>query len=483
MIVDRFLSHRPRLWGNRLARRLIVLTVICNTVLSLFATGYQLFHRYERDVQDTMEIYDIFDQSFKASLAKSVWEFNFRQAEEILNGLASRRDVVFIELRTSTGQRLTQGQQQNTENVLSRSFQLVYDTPEGNRRPIGKLTMDISLEHVEELFWDQLVTILSANLLKTSLASIVMFVLFYSLVTRHLHHIASFVDRPDWSGNLTLDRARSEANDDLDSVVEAINTTYDRQKRYVDRQDEMNEELRQSNAKLVASNEELRQFSTIAAHDLQEPLRKIQIFGDLLRDEYTDGLDEQGQGYVDRMTQAAERQRLLIKDLLAYSKVSQSEQLFEPVHLNRILKQVLAEHESQLAAIDASVTVGTLPVVSGIEVLMTQLFDNLVSNAIKYRSPDRPLELNISVIDVAESDEGSICAISVSDNGIGFEEKYAEVILEPFKRLQSDISISGTGMGLAICRKIAQQHHGDLTAQGHAGEGSVFTVTLPVVKG
>lgn len=468
-------------WNNRLAMRLIVLTVLLNTVLSLFSTGFQLYYRYERDVQDTVAIFDIFDQSFKAPLSKAIWEFNFKQAEEIMIGLQSRREVVFLDLQATTGQRLTFGQSEPEEHTISRQMDLIYTTIGGETRPIGMLKMDVTLAYVDQLFWEQLVTILLANLFKTLLASIIMFALFYYLVARHLHTIASFVQSGDPSAKLTLQRRRGSDRDDLDSVVHAINAANDRHQRHMDHQALMNEELQSTNRRLLESNEELRQFSTVAAHDLQEPLRKIQIFGDLLRIEYQSSLDENGQAYIDRMTQAADRQKGLIKDLLEFSKVSQSRQIFAPVDLNLVMKQASLELEGSLEEIGGTISKDALPVVDGVDVLIRKLFGNLLSNAIKYRAADRPLQITISVKrdDQAARPEW---VITVADNGIGFDNKHADAILEPFKRLQSGHQIRGTGMGLAICRKIIQQHNGELFAEGEVDKGSVFTIRLPVAK-
>jgi PAS domain S-box-containing protein len=236
------------------------------------------------------------------------------------------------------------------------------------------------------------------------------------------------------------------------------------------------EELHAFTVKLQQSNRELEDFAYVASHDLQEPLRKIQAFGDRLRARYADTLTGEGADYLDRMQKAAARMQALINDLLAFSRVTTKAQPFVPVDLNTIAHEVVHDLEVRIHQVGAEVTVGELPMIDADPSQMHQLIQNLISNGLKFHKPDTPPRVRVSgkaAHDFAE--------IVVADEGIGFDERYAERIFTMFERLHGRGTFEGTGIGLAICRKIAQRHGGDIRAESTPGEGARFTVTLPVL--
>ncbi len=231
---------------------------------------------------------------------------------------------------------------------------------------------------------------------------------------------------------------------------------------------------------LERSNDELQQFAYISSHDLQEPLRKIQAFGDRLQQRYADELDERGLDYLRRMQDAADRMQTLIHDLLLLSRVGTHTQPFAPVDLNLILTYVLADLEARIEEAEAQVQMAELPVIEADETQMRQLFQNLLSNALKFRHPQTPVVITITCEVIAEALVGrDYCRLAVQDNGIGFDEKYSERIFGMFQRLHGRNEYEGTGVGLAICRRIVERHHGRITAQSSPGQGSTFIVTLP----
>lgn len=235
-----------------------------------------------------------------------------------------------------------------------------------------------------------------------------------------------------------------------------------------------NAELERLNAELARSNGELEQFAYVASHDLQEPLRKVQAFGDRLRSRYSDALDDTGRDYLQRMQNAAGRMSALINDLLAFSRVTSKAQPFVRVELDAVLREVTADLETALQDADARVEVEALPAVEADPLQMRQLFQNLLSNAIKFRR-----EGVAPVVKVSASSTEDVVAVRVADNGVGFEERYAERIFKLFERLHGRDRYPGTGVGLAICRKIAERHGGAIAARGTPGEGATFTVSLP----
>lgn len=235
------------------------------------------------------------------------------------------------------------------------------------------------------------------------------------------------------------------------------------------------EELHAFTIKLQESNRELEDFAHVASHDLQEPLRKIQAFGDRLKARYGDTLTGEGADYLDRMQKAAGRMQALINDLLAFSRVTTKAQPFAPVDLGAVAHEVVHDLEVLIHHAGGEVIVGALPTVDADALQMRQLLQNLVGNGLKFHRPDTPPRVELS-----GSASGGTAQIVVSDNGIGFDEKYADRIFTMFERLHGRAQYDGTGIGLAICRKIAHRHGGDIHARSTPGEGARFVVTLPV---
>lgn len=233
---------------------------------------------------------------------------------------------------------------------------------------------------------------------------------------------------------------------------------------------------------LEVSNQELEQFASTASHDLQEPLRKIQIFGERLATNYSAAIDERGQDYIARMQDAATRMQRLIEDLLSLSRLSTQAQPFTPVDLDAILKEVLQDLETRIEETEAAIRTDPLPAIEADPTQMRQLLQNLLSNALKFTRPDTPPEVDVSY---AESFvDGRKCAvITVQDNGIGFDEQYSGRIFTAFQRLHTRDEYEGTGIGLALCARIVDRHNGRITAHSTPGEGATFTVILPIKQG
>lgn len=228
-------------------------------------------------------------------------------------------------------------------------------------------------------------------------------------------------------------------------------------------------------------NRELQDFAYVASHDLQEPLRKIQSFADRLQSRLTDGLDESSRDYLQRMGNAAHRMQALIDDLLAYSRVATRTATVGPVDLDAVVVMVLDDLETRIAETQATVTVGPLPVIHADTTQMHQLLQNLLANALKFRAAERVCLISISAraIDSDANGAGSGWELRVEDNGIGFEPAYAERIFAPFQRLHPRNVYEGTGIGLAIVRRIVERHGGSIRAEAGAGQGASFIVTLP----
>ncbi|KJH69982.1 response regulator [Aliterella atlantica] len=249
------------------------------------------------------------------------------------------------------------------------------------------------------------------------------------------------------------------------------------------------EETRQRQ-ELARSNAQLQQFAYIASHDLQEPLRKIQAFSNRLKDKCNASLDNQGRDYLERMHNAAERMQALINDLLTLSQITTKAQPFVLVDLNQVAHEVISDLELRIHQTGGCVQVGELPTIEADPLQIHQLLQNLIGNALKFhRVGETPIvKVNGQIIEreqqfVAGLASTAICQITIEDNGIGFEEKYLDRIFDVFQRLHGRNEYEGTGMGLAICRKIVERHGGSLTAQSTPMQGAKFTIALPVKQG
>lgn len=238
-------------------------------------------------------------------------------------------------------------------------------------------------------------------------------------------------------------------------------------------------QLEQSLRELEQSNRELESFASVASHDLQEPLRKIQSFGERLKAVTSGTLSPEGQDYLERMQSAATRMRRLIEDLLAFARITSKAQPFVRVELPTIVREVLSDLEVSIDQAKATITVGELPALEADPTQMRQLLQNLLSNALKFRREDAAPAISI---EASVDKEARRCEIRVRDNGIGFEEKYADKIFNLFQRLHGRGKYEGTGLGLAICRKIAERHGGTISAQSTPGQGSAFTIRLPLTQ-
>jgi PAS domain S-box-containing protein len=245
------------------------------------------------------------------------------------------------------------------------------------------------------------------------------------------------------------------------------------------RVEDRTEELSRANQMLESRNQELQEFAYVASHDLKEPLRKIRTFAGLLEEEHGNSLPEEARMYVDRMQNAAERMMSLINDLLSLSRVSTQLTPFELVHIDELAHEAWTDLPVQ-PDWQLDVRLADIPPIEADEVRMRQLVHNLISNAIKYRSEDRPLRLRITASRQHEGTPHEAVTFTFLDNGIGFDPRYAERIFGAFQRLHGRDQYEGTGMGLAICRRIVDRHNGTITADSRPGEGAVFTVTLPV---
>jgi PAS domain S-box-containing protein len=247
------------------------------------------------------------------------------------------------------------------------------------------------------------------------------------------------------------------------------------------------QELERKIDDLRRSNKDLEDFAYVASHDMHEPLRKVHSFADRLKMKYSDALPDEGRGYLDRILSATQNARLMIDGLMEFSRLSRKTEVFEEASLTKIAAEVVADLELKVEETGAKIDIGTLPELEVIPIQIRQLLSNIILNAIKFRRPDVAPEIDIRSKKLTKQEtlrqgldgRQEYYSVTVKDNGIGFENQYAETIFQMFQRLNSKSDYPGSGIGLALCKKIIENHHGSISAYGVPGKGATFTFTLP----
>lgn len=247
-----------------------------------------------------------------------------------------------------------------------------------------------------------------------------------------------------------------------------------------------NERLVVLNEALQASNHDLQQFASVASHDLQEPLRKIQVYSKFLKDTSFSSLSDDSRTFVEKIISASNRMKTLIVDILAYSRLSADQFEVERVDLKALVDEILEDFDLKISEKRARVSVGALPVVEGNRGQLRQVFYNIINNALKFVPDSRNPEITIqeevpdlNYLGLEALPEGKRCSVCIRDNGIGFDERFSQSIFSLFEKLNPKSSFEGSGIGLAIARKIVDKHHGIIVAKSTPGEGSEFHVILP----
>jgi GAF domain-containing protein len=242
-------------------------------------------------------------------------------------------------------------------------------------------------------------------------------------------------------------------------------------------------QLERSNRELQQSNHELERFAHLAAHHFQEPLRKIQLFSDRLQQKHQENLTAQSQDYLERIQKSAAQMQALVNDLQLFMQAATTTQPFASVDLREVAQKVVTKVESQLKLLGGRIEIGSLPTIEAVSSQMYLLLDNMVDNALKYRQPDVPLVVNIDGSVIREGLlESAICRLTISDNGIGMDVKHLDNLFNLFQRLHNQYTYDGTGLGLAVCRKIVERHDGEIRVVSHPMSGTTFTIDLPIVQ-
>lgn len=334
---------------------------------------------------------------------------------------------------------------------------------------------------------------------------------------RLMSTVMDYLDEMERDEYAVLDMKRAEAHQrrgQLLTIIITANTigllltfaTFFFAYRHALRVTELNKKIEQANSELESkvelrtqvlaqyaeelkrSNRELEDFAFVASHDLQEPLRKIRAFGDRLLKTYSSELGDKGADYINRMHSASERMSVLINDILSFSRVTSRQKPFEKVDLNKLLEGVLDDLDYAIRDSDATIERDPMPEIDADASQLAQVFSNLIGNSIKFRLPDRPpaIRIQLATPEPAEIPLGDTnrewIKLILSDNGIGFDPQYKDRVFNIFQRLHGQDEYKGTGIGLALCRKIVERHAGSISADSRPGEGAIFSIVLPTTQ-
>ena len=506
-----------------LKRKLMVIIMLTSSVALLLACA--AFVAYERvvfrkDMVDDLTVKaDLFAEQSTAALSFK----DPKTATEILRKLAAQKRIVTACIYRSDGTVFAKYQRADVREAFSPP------APQKNRHSFD----DRHLELFREILLNGMpigTVYFKSDLLELhtrlqQYANIVIYVLLISIgvawllslrlqkiVSHPILHLARTARAVSAQKNYSL-RAAKQGNDELGELIDGFNDMLSQiqtrdseleqarnylEQRVQERTKELQQEiterkqaeerLKATASRLEHSNRELQDFAYVASHDLQEPLRKVQAFGDRLKAACSNNLGAEGRDYMERMQAAAKRMQSLIDDLLAFSHVTTRANPFEQADLNKIVGEVLSDLEVRIQQTHGQVDMGELPILDADPLQMRQMFQNLIVNALKFHQEGRAPVVKIRSQAAHTSGEASsgkeqtngMCQIMVEDNGIGFDEKYLDRIFVLFQRLHGRTAYEGTGIGLAICRKIADRHGGSITAKSTPGEGSTFIITLPL---
>ncbi len=418
-----------------------------------------------------------------------------KRAEETLGALEAEEHVLWASIYGQDGRRLAGYVREGvavelppTPETPGHRFtggRLRLSTPialDGER--IGTVLLESGLEEIR----DRLVRYVGIGalvLLASSLVALLLSSALQRVISKPILRLAQTARAVSERKDFSVRAGDGETHgDELGLLVSAFNEMLEQIERAQKSLVERTREVERINQELARSNRELESFASVASHDLQEPLRKITAFGDRLKSHFGEDLNDRGRDYLERMQNAATRMQSLIEDLLAYSRVTTRGQPFVAVSLARVTREVLSDLELRIERTGARVEVGELPTIEADPTQMRQLLQNLLSNALKFQRPGEVPRIRVEgqMMPRGRNGSGAVnrCQIRVQDNGIGFDEKYLDRLFKPFQRLHGQSAYEGTGIGLAICEKIAERHGGSITARSAPGQGTCFLVELSV---
>lgn len=471
--------------AGTLGRSLIAQILLANALLSIFASSLQLYAEYHRGQSDVLKTAEVIDTSFRQGFEDALWDYNFRLVEALLKGVHNKADVEYLKLTTAEGRSWELGARSAYE-VETQRLEFFHSDEAGKPALLGVLDVGLTLEHVWARLWSQTWTLLISNFAKTAVACMVMLLLFDHRVSRHLKTIASHVARTSWPNNdelIRLDRPNKRVADELDYIVTAINTAKHKShsdfallEREIEQRQIVEAMLKHRTAALEDANREQAEFTYAISHDLKAPANTICMLLGELAEVDIDRLSADGKEILDDANRTVLRMTHLVEDVLGYARTVESQMLAENIDLVALAHDIKTDLRGDITRAKAKVTIGDLPTVEGSAVQLRLLLQNLMSNAIKFRSPDRRPEVTLSPL---QGETDKTVGFAVRDNGIGIDSEYHEKVFGMFQRLHAHGEYDGTGLGLSLCKRIINNHGGEIRLKSVPGQGSCFEIWFP----
>lgn len=471
------LQSPTRLFRGILTRRLIGRLAVITALLTLAVTAIQLMLDYRQGVRDIENQFTLIETSYRPSVIEGVWAFDRKQVQILADGISHLPGIAYVEIN-SNGKPLATAGQFRTADTLSRKWPLV-EQLRGEEQHIGVLVVQGNLAEARARTVNRAIRTVLANLAVIAVVAAVMFLVVHRLVTRHLETIArhfGHTGAETLHTPLVIDRPlRSAARDELDQLVAEFNDLREKLHASYAEQQQLNltleQRVRERTAALESANRELEAFAYSVSHDLRAPLRAIDGFARLLMEEERERLTPDGQHLLDHIVQAGSKLDRLIADILQYSRAGKLPLERRTVDLGRLARDVADELHPQYPA--ARLDIVDLPEVEGDPTMLRQVLQNLIGNALKFSA--RKSE---ACVEIGRRREGGEEIYFVRDNGAGFDMRYAGKLFEMFQRLHSESEFAGTGVGLAIVKRLVERHGGRVWAEALPGAGATFSFTL-----
>lgn len=471
--------------NHSLSRRLVVAVLLINAAFTVLASAVQLYASYDRGRSTVLATPDVVNASFRRSFEQALWDSNDALVQALLEGVGNKSAVAFAVLTATDGRSVVEGDPSGPIDATQQLI-LFHETPSGALERVGVLELGLTLHWVKQSVMAQFWAIVASNLGKAAFATLSLLLLFNRVVARPLAEIAQHVTCTPWLDAalpLKVGGQQAPLPHELDQIVTAINTAQRRaqtdfqvlgrettQRRMAEKQ------LQSTVDQLRQANREQAEFTYAISHDLKSPSNTILMLLEEARVEMANGNIPLATDFLDSAKRTNGRMSLLIDDVLAYARTVGNEIAFHPVSLDQLVAATVEDLEDEITKSGAVIDFAGLPQVRGNASQLRLLVMNLLTNAMKYRSPNRPCRITIRGDLSQDTDQ---VLLHVSDNGIGIEEKYLDRIFGMFQRLHTHEVYPGSGLGLATCQRVVSNHRGRITVTSALGQGSTFCVTLP----